>query len=432
MAYESGHRLDIAIAGRSPQTISFHVVGNTGVSAAAWRDGTGVIADLVFERAPQQAPLAAAIVGATPEWSSPTHLRLRWSVAPPRLDIPPGLPAARGSVLSGPMHLDLEGLSATTIRRITTPAVSIPVPVSLTAFSVGSPAGQASARAHMARLGAVAPTGWRAHPDGSLTGSPDPVTVAMAQASGTPLWPVLMNDAADSSGSGALLGDATARGRLTAALMAGARVLGARGVHLDFEGISGGDRDRLSKYVDELGLALHAAGMKLAVDVVPHRRSGVNTASAAYDLPAIAASSDFIVLMSYDQHTASSGPGPVAGRNWQADVLAGSLAGLAPNRVLMGIPLYARRWSTHGAGASDYASAVAAALSDAGVHYDYDFAAATPVLRAVDSGGGSSQTWFDDADSLARKLAPVTTLGLAGAAAWRLGFEDPAFWSVLA
>jgi spore germination protein YaaH len=39
-------------------------------------------------------------------------------------------------------------------------------------------------------------------------------------------------------------------------------------------------------------------------------------------------------------------------------------------------------------------------------------------------------TYFDDADSLARKIALVHANHLAGVAAWRLGFEDPEFWSL--
>ena len=73
---------------------------------------------------------------------------------------------------------------------------------------------------------------------------------------------------------------------------------------------------------------------------------------------------------------------------------------------------------------------VADALSEPGVAYDYDFADATPELTSA-PGGVPTQLWFDDADSLLRKVAAVGQLGLAGIATWRAGFEDPAFWSVI-
>jgi spore germination protein YaaH len=73
---------------------------------------------------------------------------------------------------------------------------------------------------------------------------------------------------------------------------------------------------------------------------------------------------------------------------------------------------------------------VAQALSEPEVSYDYDFPAATPVLVSK-SGGVSTQLWFDDADSLLRKVAAAGTLGLGGVAAWVAGDEDPNFWSVI-
>ena len=67
------------------------------------------------------------------------------------------------------------------------------------------------------------------------------------------------------------------------------------------------------------------------------------------------------------------------------------------------------------------------ALSVPGARVDYDFSAQTPFVVSPD---GSLISYFDDANSLARKVALVQSFHLAGIAAWRLGFEDPAFWSL--
>lgn len=429
LEYESRHRLNLVVSGRPPQAVAFRVVGRTSVSAAAWRDAQGSVADVVFQRAPDRAQLARVLGSASATWADNTHLRLRWSATPPAaLAIPAGLTASRGSVLQGPLRLALDDLSVSAIRRVTVPAVGAPH-AALTMFSVSEAGAHASVRAHAAQVVALAPTGWRAHPDGSLSGEPDGVTVATGHDAGTGVWPLLQNDAGDQTGTSSLLGDSAAMGRLVTATVAGAHQVRARGIHLDFEGVSGADRDRLTALVGTFATALHASGMQLAVDVVPHRHTGTNAASEAYDLPAIAAKADLLVMMSYDQHTAGGGPGPVAGLDWQADVLGASLDGLPANHVLMGVPLYARRWAATSPGARDYSEAVSTALGDRDVHYDYNFAAASPLLRGTDS-GGSTQTWFDDGDSLARKLAAVRGLGLAGAAGWRLGFEDPAFWAL--
>ena len=89
------------------------------------------------------------------------------------------------------------------------------------------------------------------------------------------------------------------------------------------------------------------------------------------------------------------------------------------------------RSSAPGAGsgsARGYSEAVTGALADPSARVDYDFSAQTPFIV---SGGGATLSYFDDADSLARKLALVHSQKLAGAAAWRLGFEDGSFWSIL-
>jgi len=67
------------------------------------------------------------------------------------------------------------------------------------------------------------------------------------------------------------------------------------------------------------------------------------------------------------------------------------------------------------------------ALQVPGARVDYNFNTQTPYILSPDR---SLTTYFDDADSLARKVALVHTFGLAGVAAWRLGFEDPRFWSL--
>lgn len=119
-------------------------------------------------------------------------------------------------------------------------------------------------------------------------------------------------------------------------------------------------------------------------------------------------------------------PGPVAGLDWDRAILQATLPDLAPAHVLLGVPLYGRAWGTIG-GASAYSNILYNALSVPGARIDYDFSAQTPY---VVSPNNSLISYFDDADSLARKVHLVQTFGLAGIAAWRLGFEDPSFWSL--
>jgi spore germination protein YaaH len=341
------------------------------------------------------------------------------------------LPSARGSVLDGPLQLALTGLRTGQLRRATVPAAPpAPAGLKLTLWTDGTAASNASARAHAAAAAILSPTGWQVESDGGLQGNPNSVTLAAAAAAGRPVWPVLQNDDAGPSGTDQLLNSASARSALIAAVISRVRSLGLAGVNLDFEDVPGADENALTAFAGQLSTALSAVGAGLSIDVVPHTAAGTDSASAAYDDPALAAVADYLIVMTYDESWALDDPGPVAGVDWQAAELAGTMAGVPAAKVVLGIPLYARSWSGDWVTAGGYAPMIAQALAWPGVAYDYDFAAATPALVS-DVPGAYNQLWFDDADSLLRKIDAVSGLGLAGVAAWVAGDEDPTFWSVV-
>ncbi len=432
MAYDSQHQLVIDVAGRPQEVIGFQVVDRTGVSAAAWLGPAGqLVCQVVFERAPDRAAIAAALAQAQLHWLDDTHLSLAWASPQANLTIPAGLAASRGSVLDGPLQLSLTGLQTGQLRRSTVPAATAaPAGLPLTLWTDGTAASHASTWAHAAAAAILSPTGWQVESDGGLQGTPDPVTLAAAAAAGRKVWPVLKNDDAGPSGTDLLLNSASASSALIAAVVSQVRSLDLAGVNLDFEGVPGSDESALTALAGQLSTALRAAGAGLSIDVVPHTPAGTNSASAAYDDPGLAAVADYLVVMAYDESTEAGQPGPVAGVDWQAAELDGTMSGVPADKIVLGIPLYARSWSGEQVTAGGYPSMVAQALGEADVSYDYDFPAATPVLVS-DPGGVPTQLWFDDADSLLRKIDAISSLGLAGVAAWVAGDEDPNFWSVI-
>jgi spore germination protein YaaH len=292
---------------------------------------------------------------------------------------------------------------------------------------VATAASRASVAAHLGQISLLSPTGLVAHQDGTLSGAADPPAVAAATAARVPVWPLIQNAEFDSAAVAALLEDDAACGRLVGALRAAAAEGGYGGLDLDFESVPPADRDRLSAFVVRLAAGLHADGRRLAVAVVPHKPGHLNFYSGAYDLTSIVGHADLVTLMAYEQHGPSTVPGPVAGLDWDRQLVSGSLDHLSSASALLGMPLYARSWTLTGAPADGYAPALAAALAGPGARVDYDFPGFTPLVR---TGAGDAVTYFDDADSLARKLALAGERGMAGTAVWRLGFEDPAIWSL--
>src|SRR5207237_7112716 len=60
---------------------------------------------------------------------------------------------------------------------------------------------------------------------------------------------------------------------------------------------------------------------------------------------ALADRSEFVVLMSYNAHTASSAPGPIASIGWYYAVLDSALQKIPPHKIVVGIGNYGFDWS---------------------------------------------------------------------------------------
>lgn len=431
MALGSVHRLLLHVDGRSDSSYGFHVVAPAGAMAGVHQEvGSGTVLDLAFELAPVRAAVDAGLPGGGARtWTDDRHLRVAYGSAPAApLDLPDTVPTRRGSHLAGRLRLDLVAPPLGTVRRAVVPAApALQGSPLVVAFTAPTAASRASLAAHLEQTSVVSPLGWQAAADGSLVGQPDPAAVSIAGADGkSAIWPLVQNQGFDGAATSRMLHDDSASGQLVGALADAARQQGFGGVHLDFESLQGGDRAALSTFIGRLADRLHRDHRKLAVAVVPRKPGHISVSAQAYDLRAITASADLVTVMAYDEHYAGSGPGPVAGADWVGQALDGTLAGIPTQHALLGMPLYARSWSDGDSIADSHDAAVQAALSRPDAAVDYDFDAATPVIRS--SGG---VTWFDDADSLARKLALGGAHHLAGVAVWRLGFEDPAFWSLL-
>ncbi len=98
------------------------------------------------------------------------------------------------------------------------------------------------------------------------------------------------------------------------------------GFQIDFENVNWTDRDLLSALVAETAAALHKQKLRLTIATVPNAPGypGKSPFShwlyanwrGSFDLKALAQSADLICLMTYDQNTRWTMPGPVAGYPW--------------------------------------------------------------------------------------------------------------------
>jgi len=242
-----------------------------------------------------------------------------------------------------------------------------------------------------------------------------------------------------------LLGSAAARQAAISNLVALVQGAGD-GVNVDFEGVPAAQRESLVAFVRDLAQAMHAA--------VPGSHVSLCTPavdwSSAFDTEALASACDGLFVMAYDYHWRSgseAGPcSPLQGGTpwsryavtWTVDDYLAKVSAGNRGKVILGLPHYGYEWPTA-------TTSVPSATAAAGSSMAYDLAVANAALHGrlwdaasstpyyVHTTGGAHQGWYDDAESLGRKLDLVVSRDLGGTGIWALNYAtaDDLVWEAL-
>jgi spore germination protein YaaH len=129
-----------------------------------------------------------------------------------------------------------------------------------------------------------------------------------------PLWPVVNAR----TGADPAIDDPAARDRVVRALVNIASDRAYAGITLDVEELAPQQRDSFTALVRSLADALKARGRRLAVYVARPRGAG---SSLAYDLPALAAAADLVLVATYNETSPNGPPGPLDTSRGFDDVL---------------------------------------------------------------------------------------------------------------
>ena len=178
---------------------------------------------------------------------------------------------------------------------------------------------------HADKIDVLVPTWYSVDENGLVSGQPNPYVMQVAKAHGVTVTPIISGDG-DRAAFHQLLGDAKARQAMIASLIEQSRLHGFAGFQFDFEDIAWTDRDALTSLTQQTAAALHRQGLQLSMAVVPNAPGYAGGGAfskwmweywrGAYDLKALAKVLDLVCLMTYDQHTRWTPPGPVAGMPW--------------------------------------------------------------------------------------------------------------------
>lgn len=194
------------------------------------------------------------------------------------------------------------------------------------------------------------------------------------------------------------------------------------GVCVDFEEVPNGSQKNLLAFMKSLYSAFHSKGW-IVMQAAPFD-------DPAWNYRAYAATSDYLMLMAYDEHWNESDPGSVAGQEWFEEMLERRMSELDPARTFVCIGGYGYDWSK-GEETSEltFQEAVLEAR-DSEAKIGSDPATHNPYFRFQDEHGKVHSVWFLDAVTAFNEKQIAETYNVAGFALWRMGSEDPSLWSV--
>jgi spore germination protein YaaH len=304
--------------------------------------------------------------------------------------------------------------------------------------------------AHADKIDVLVPTWYTLAPDGMVWGGPDPLVMRVAKRHHVPVMPIIGNAAVTQERFHKFLNDLSAREAMISSLLRECNRNGYFGIQIDFEDVNWKDAAALSDLMAATASVLHRAGYQLSIATVPNA-SGYPGQTAfsywlyshwrgAYDLAALAKYVDLICLMTYDQHTPYTPPGPVAGLPWTEENLDEALKLVPKAKLSLGIPLYGYHWYAGmprgeqnrphiSAGSISAPDALLLAGSyDAQLEWDPVDQTAWFYFYRDDT---REWVYYTDVRTFQARYDLVKKRGLEGFCSWVLGTEDPGIWNVL-
>jgi cellulose synthase/poly-beta-1,6-N-acetylglucosamine synthase-like glycosyltransferase/peptidoglycan/xylan/chitin deacetylase (PgdA/CDA1 family)/spore germination protein YaaH len=219
-----------------------------------------------------------------------------------------------------------------------------------------------------------------------------------------------------------------------------------RGLNIDFEQIPEDAQPGFQALIAALYADFHARNLRLYINVPVD--------DPEFDLGFLAAHSDGIVLMDYDEHQGPDEPGPLASQDWFIDNLKQALKTVPKEKLIVALGSYGYDWTSSLPPAPDPKAKKpkhplptpaptnqnvrwiateeawqAASDSDAKIELDPDSLNAHFAFDDEDQ-NLRHQVWFLDAVTVLNEMRAARTLGIQTFSLWRLGSEDDSVWKI--
>lgn len=270
---------------------------------------------------------------------------------------------------------------------------------------------------------------------GNLKDSSNKDAVALLRQRGLKIHPLVSNQF-DGALTTQFLANPDAQSKFISALVAKASQLQADGINVDFESLNAKDRAAYTAFIANLTAAAHEKSLSISVDLP--RGSVKWNHLTAYDHEKLGQTVDYIITMAYDQYySGSTEAGSVSGLQWAEQGVQEFLSyGIPREKLILGIPFYTREWTLDASGAVTgnkalYSRDLSAILAKPTSKSTYDNAFGQYKVQYTGDDGLNRVFWLENNDTVKARLDIAKKYELAGVAAWRLGQEDPGFWTTI-
>jgi len=314
-------------------------------------------------------------------------------------------------------------------------------------YMTDSPNSVKSFAEHVDKIDILVPAWYGVDGNGLVWGGPNPYVLQTAAQHHVPVMPIIATFV--QADLHKLFTTAAARTAFVDSLLSECKKNKYSGFQIDFENVPWTDRDLLSDLVAQAANALHKEGLRLSIATVPNAPGAPGQSKysqwlyanwrGAYDLKALAQSADLICLMTYDQNTRWTAPGPVAGYPWTVQQLEYALQFVPQEKLSLGIPLYGYHWFAGDPGKDEKPNPTAEYVGQQEI--DQYLAAYHPQVQwdAFDRTAwfyfykDDNREWvfYTDKRGFQERWNLARDRHVQGFCSWVLGTEDPAVWNVL-
>ncbi len=280
-------------------------------------------------------------------------------------------------------------------------------------------------------INVISPTWFNfADASGNMTAFADQDYVTKAHDNyGLSIWALVSDYSGADSTTGEIISNKENRQRCISQLIQTCVDYSLQGINIDFETITRAQAPAYLQFLRELKIAASPYGLIISTD------NYVPTYTKYYKRAEQSKIVDYVIMMGYDEHTASSEEiGSVASLPFVEQGVTDTISEVAPNKTVLAVPFYTRGW-TEKFGSTGFESEnldmtkIQNFIDEHGITTTWDDSVGQYVGSASDNEATYS-IWVEDARSLELKLSLISKYNLAGASAWRIGTETQDVWSV--